>query len=154
MRRMLLMSKSLRMFLTEEYSLQSSGSPNALLASTVSKPSSCKCSCILAGASMCTSHAQEGECAQVAGISGQVYPWQPWGIFCSSWSPSLRSCTDYSCSVPCCSNQVHVPSQTSKLVAAGVVSHIKSESVLQACTCSAYAAILFARPIPRPSCCK
>lgn len=42
MSRMLLMSKSLRIFLTEEYSLQSSGSPNALLASTVSKPSSCK----------------------------------------------------------------------------------------------------------------
>ena len=42
MSRMLLMSKSLRIFLTEEYSLQSSGSPNALLASTVSNPSSCK----------------------------------------------------------------------------------------------------------------
>ena len=41
MSRMLLMPKSLRMFLTEEYSLQSSGRPNALLASTVSKPSSC-----------------------------------------------------------------------------------------------------------------
>ena len=42
MSRMLLISRSLRMFLTEEYSLQSSGSPNALFASTVSRPSSCK----------------------------------------------------------------------------------------------------------------
>lgn len=41
MRRMLRMPRFWRMFLTEEYSLQSSGSPSALLASTVSNPSSC-----------------------------------------------------------------------------------------------------------------
>ena len=37
----LLMSRSARMALTEEYSRQSSGRPSALLASTVSKPLSC-----------------------------------------------------------------------------------------------------------------
>ena len=40
MRRMLLILRSFRMFFTEEYSLQSSGRPKALLASTVSSPSS------------------------------------------------------------------------------------------------------------------
>ena len=41
MRQMLLMSRSARMFCTDVYSRQSSGSPSRLLASTVSSPCSC-----------------------------------------------------------------------------------------------------------------
>ena len=43
----LLTPKSLSMLLTDEYSLQSSGSPSALFASTVSRPFSCNKACII-----------------------------------------------------------------------------------------------------------
>ena len=72
MRRMLLMSRSLRMFLTEEYSLQSSGSPSALLASTVSKPSSCEPITILQEQAFCTTRSREHVCTLHC-ISGLLY---------------------------------------------------------------------------------
>lgn len=43
MSRMLWTLRSFRMLCTEVYSLQSSGNPSALFASTVSYPSSCLC---------------------------------------------------------------------------------------------------------------